>query len=476
MTEFSSDPLSSMESCPNERCPNGPSRRETRTAQLPRREFIGGVLGAGVLAAACPTASAQESTARDPVSDLSTRLNPKIQSAREAALRVLKPSKAELDRGLKLHAESIVFDAYGFGPRAAVDGDALARAAEAGASQVELKDLREEMTMTRFVTDPVEQQEFRDAWRASGVTCVFNNAGEEGQDPLRLIKRLARHTYTTDMLRGFVSKAVVPDDVETAKQQNRHCYYLTGNGVPLTQQWLSVQDELLYVRVFYQLGIRMMHLTYQRRNMIGDGCGEKSDAGLSDFGRHAVAEMNRLGIIPDCAHSGWKTSEDAAKVSSRPVVASHSTCASVFEHFRSKPDKVIKALVDTGGYIGICCIPRYLRGSGSIDALLDHIDHAIGKFGPESVAIGTDVSYTSQASADEQAKVPRRGKQREEFRMLWPKDDFKTTAEMNQTVAWTNWPLYTVGLVQRGHSDEVIRQVIGGNVMRVIKDSMPRTS
>ncbi|NND99435.1 MAG: dipeptidase [Pirellulaceae bacterium] len=416
--------------------------------------------------------TSRESSGEGPTRQLTTRLNPKIQSSRDAALKLLKPTTSELERGLRLHAESLVFDAYGFGPRAAVDGDALAAASAAGASAVELKDLREEMTMTRFVTDPVEQQEFRDAWRASGVTCVFNNAGEEGQDPLRLIKRLARHTYTTDLLRGFVFKAAVPDDVLTAKKESRHCYYLTGNGVPLRQQWLSVEDELRFVRVFYQLGIRMMHLTYQRRNMIGDGCGEESDAGLSDFGKRAIVEMNRIGVIPDCAHSGWTTSLQSAQVSSRPVVASHSTCGGVYNHFRSKPDEVIRAIVDSGGYIGICCIPRYLRRSGDIRALLDHIDYAIAKFGPESVAIGTDVAYTSQNSAAEQSKVPKRAKQREEFRMLWPKDDFKTTKEMNESLAWTNWPLFTVGLLQRGHSDDVIRKVIGGNVMRVIKASI----
>lgn len=437
-----------------------------------RRQFLGTLAGVSALTMTGPTISAQDPPSRDPVSDLTTRLNTKIQASREVALGILKPTKAEIDRGMKLHAESLVFDAYGFGPRAAIDGDALAAAVQAGASDVELKDMREDMTMTRFVTDLVQQQEFRNAWRASGVTCVFNNAGEEGQDPLRLIKRLARHTYTTDLMRGFVFKAAVPNDIRTAKQQRRHCFYLTGNGVPLVQQWLSVEDELRYVRVFSQLGIRMMHLTYQRRNMIGDGCGEKSDAGLSDFGRKAIAEMNRVGVIPDCAHSGWQTSLEAAQVSSRPVVASHSTCGAIYPHVRSKPDNVIKAIVDSGGYIGICCIPRYLRGAGDISVLLDHIDYVIKKFGPEAVAIGTDVAYTSQTSAIERAKVPKRARQREEFRMLWPDDDFKTTSKMNESVAWTNWPLYTVGLVQRGHSDEVIRKVIGGNVMRVIDASM----
>jgi membrane dipeptidase len=206
--------------------------------------------------------------------------------------------------------------------------------------------------------------------------------------------------------------------------------------------------------------------------MIGDGSGEPSDAGLSDFGRRVIAELNRVGVIPDCAHSGWQTSLEAAQTSSRPVVASHSTCGGVYEHFRSKPDNVIRAIVDSGGYIGMCCIPRYLGGAGNITALLDHVDYAIKKFGPDAVAIGTDVAYTSQASGVERAKVPRLPKRREEFRMLWPKDNFKTTKTMTESLAWTNWPLFTVGLVQRGHSDDVIRKVIGGNVMRVAEASM----
>jgi membrane dipeptidase len=174
----------------------------------------------------------------DNVATLTANLNPRIQHARDVALNILKPSDSELQRGLQLHAESIVFDSYSFSPRAAVDGDALAAASAAGASAAELKDLRESMTMTRYVSDPAEQSVYLEAWRASGVTCVFQNAGEEGQDPIRLIKRLSNFTSATDMMKQFVMKAAVPDDVIEAKQQGKHCLYFTGNRIPLTQQWV----------------------------------------------------------------------------------------------------------------------------------------------------------------------------------------------------------------------------------------------
>jgi membrane dipeptidase len=97
------------------------------------------------------------------------------------------------------------------------------------------------------------------------------------------------------MLKPFLTKATTPNDIDLVKKDGRHCLYLTGNGVPLPQDWISVEEELRTIRVFFQLGIRMMHVTYQRRNMLGDGCAEIANGGLSDFGRQAIAEMNRQG-------------------------------------------------------------------------------------------------------------------------------------------------------------------------------------
>jgi len=444
------------------------------TAQsIHRRNFLHASLGLSLAGAGAALAQPPASPSRP---DLSWQKNEVVQQARQAALDILKPRERDLKRGLELHADSVVFDVYGFAPRAAVDGEAIRQAVESGASAVELKDMREEMSMTRYVTDPAEQAEFKQAWEASGVTCIFQNAGEEGQDPLRLVKRLARFTYATDMMPDFMPKAVTPDDIEAAKQANRHCLYFSGNGVPLRQHWVSVEDELRYVRIFFQLGIRMMHLTYQRRNMIGDGCGEKSDAGLSDFGRAVIAELNRVGVIPDVAHSGWQTSLEAAKVSRKPVVASHTTCATLHKHIRSKPDEVIRAIVETGGLVGICCVPAFLGGTGDIAALVDHIDYVARKFGTDHVAIGTDVAYASRNMAAESKKIPPRPRARAEFRSLWPEDALTPPPgahpNARQSLAWTNWPLFTVGLVQRGYSDEEIRKIIGGNMLRVARATL----
>ncbi len=424
---------------------------------MDRRDFVATTTGLALAGGAAP--------AEGPV-----KLTPAMEQAREAGLKALKPTARELERGMKLHSESLVFDGYGFAPRAALDVEAIRRAYDAGASDAELQDMRVEMGMLRSAADAAERAEFETAWRAAGVTGIFQNAGEEGQDPLRLLERLARFTYLTDTLRGFLSRAATPDDIEAVKKAGTHCLYLTGNGVPLNQSWNTVEDELKHVRVFFQLGIRMMHLTYNRRNMLGDGCGESADGGISDLGRAAIAEMNRTGVIVDVAHSGWRTSLEAAKASSRPMVASHTAAAAVNKNIRCKPDEVIKAIADTGGYVGVCCIPSFL--GGGITAFLDHIDYLVKKFGADHVAIGTDVAHTSPGKPGDGRPFGPARKQRTRFEALWPKGALDGTVDPGRTLAWTNFPLFTVGMVQRGHTDDEIRKILGTNVLRVARAAL----
>jgi membrane dipeptidase len=214
----------------------------------------------------------------------------------------------------------------------------------------------------------------------------------------------------------------------------------------------------------------MMHVTYNRRNPLGDGCGEATDGGVSDFGRAAIAEMNRVGVIVDVAHAGWRTSLEAAKASQHPMVASHTTAAALHRHIRGKPDEVIRAICDTGGLVGICCISGFLGGEGSIAAFLDHIDYVVKKFGIDHVAIGTDIAYESRNATAERGKIPKRTDSRRSlprWEALWPEGSLGGRAD--PSLAWTNWPLFTVGLVQRGYADDAIQKILGGNILRVAR-------
>ena len=99
----------------------------------------------------------------------------------------------------------------------------------------------------------------------------------------------------------------------------------------------------------------------------------------------------------------------------------------------------------------------------------------VKEFGVDHVGIGTDVAYTSRTQEAVDAKMPPRRKRRPRWAGFWPGDSSPAAVEpvKSQSMAWTNWPLFTVGLVQRGHSDEDIRKILGGNMLRVARDVWP---
>jgi membrane dipeptidase len=154
------------------------------------------------------------------------------------------------------------------------------------------------------------------------------------------------------------------------------------------------------------------------------------------------------------------------------MVASHTVCDALNHHIRAKPVDVIKAICDTGGLVGICCISPFLGGEGGIAALLDHIGYVVERFGVDHVAIGSDVGYSSQNEAVEAAKVTaKRGARRGRYEAFWPEGALGKKFPGTPQIAWTNWPMFTVGLVQRGYKDADIQKILGLNMLRVCREN-----
>ena len=394
-----------------------------------------------------------------------------IQENWKLAMDILQPSKKDLEHGLELHRNSYVFDAYGFTPSGGGKNTRLDELIRQHASRDELLYAAEEFRMNQAYKNPEMQKRLAEVWQHAGVDCIFQNSGVEGNDIENLLKRLGAFTAVTDRLNSFYERAVFPDQLAGIRERGHKALYMTTNGVPVSSKGMSTAESLLHISVFFNLGVRMMHLTYNRRNLIGDGCAETANGGLSDFGRQVIKEMNRVGVIPDVAHSGQRTSLDAALCSEKPVVASHAVAGGLSTHYRAKSDEVIRAIKKTNGYVGICAHPWFLQGDMNIKAFLDHIEYVARTFGIDHVAIGTDHG-TSLAPVETAETMPG-------FRPIWeqywtrPGDvDGTMTMDQYNSVAWTNWPLFTVGLVQRGFSDDEIRKIIGGNVLRVCRETL----
>lgn len=176
------------------------------------------------------------------------------------------------------------------------------------------------------------------------------------------------------------------DDIGRAKREDK-------TGIILGWQNLTgIEDQIAYLELFKQLGIGIMQIAYNTQNLVGTGCYESRDGGLSDFGRDVVAEMNRLGILCDLSHVGPKTSEDVILASRQPVAYSHCLPAGLKAHPRNKTDEQLRFIVDHGGFVGVTMFPPFLpRGPQStVDDYVQAIEYVLNLCGEESVGIGTD--------------------------------------------------------------------------------------
>ena len=192
----------------------------------------------------------------------------------------------------------------------------------------------------------------------------------------------ARIADNADILRPVTCLA----DIAAAKDEGR-----VGVILGFQNTW-AIEDRIERLELFHGLGVRVIQMTYNTQNLVGAGCWESHDGGLSDYGRDVLAEMNRLGIVADLSHVGSQTAADVVEASERPVVYSHVCPHALNPHPRNKTDEQIRAIVERGGLVGITLLPWFLRADGdaSRDDYLRAIEHVIGVAGEEHVAIGTD--------------------------------------------------------------------------------------
>jgi membrane dipeptidase len=157
------------------------------------------------------------------------------------------------------------------------------------------------------------------------------------------------------------------------------------------QDTTMLEGDLQRLQVFHDLGVRICQPTYNRRNLMGDGCMETADGGLSQLGHEFVAEINRLHMVLDLSHAGPRTIAEGIAASAAPVAITHTGCRALVDLPRNTYDRELKALADRGGVAGIYFMP-FLLASGQPHAgdLIRHLEHAVNICGEEHVGLGTD--------------------------------------------------------------------------------------
>ena len=218
------------------------------------------------------------------------------------------------------------------------------------------------------------------------------------------------------------------------------------------------------VDLFRGLGQRVSQLTYNARNLIGNGSTERRDEGISDFGVAIIERMNKVGMAIDVSHCGDRTTLDAFEISKKPVLITHSNCRSLVPgHPRLKTDEAIKKVGEAGSVIGITGVRMFVKGDEptTVEHVLDHFDHVKKLIGPQHLGVGSDIDlYGYDAMPPELNKQLRSGyKGSYSFREKIDIEGLNHPKRMFDL---------TEGLIRRKYSDSEIEGILGGNFERVL--------
>lgn len=196
------------------------------------------------------------------------------------------------------------------------------------------------------------------------------------------------------------------------------------------------------LRQFYRLGVRNLGLAWNYRNAACDGVAEsRANGGLTEFGVKVVEECNRLGMLIDISHLSAAGVADVLAISQQPIIASHSNARVLCDHPRNLTDAQMEAIAQRGGVVGVTFVDAFLNldtpASASLNDVIAHLEYMLDRIGPDHVAIGSDF------------------------------DGCTTPSDLSDVTAY---PHITAKLAEHGHNPEVIRKILGGNLLRVFAE------
>lgn len=315
---------------------------------------------------------------------------------------------------------------------------------------------------------PLSAKDIADV-RSSGVTAVNVTVNLPGNGPDRFektIETIASMEHELVAHPDVFLKVLSAQDLARAKSTHR-LGLIYG-----CQDTTMLEGDLKRLEVFHDLGLRICQPTYNRRNLMGDGCMETADGGLSLLGHQFVEEVNRLHILLDLSHAGPKTIADGIAASGMPMAITHTGCRALVDLPRNTYDRELKALADRGGVAGIYFMP-FLRLSGQphADDLIRHLEHAVNVCGEDHVGIGTDnpiggavinEAYIAAARKEHEERVKAGiatpGETADVFTLVPEYNDPRRLTTLADDLAHRGWP------------SSRIEKILGGNFARLFAE------
>jgi membrane dipeptidase len=310
----------------------------------------------------------------------------------------------------------------------------------------------------------LRRREFVDWYIEGGATACMPTVGSTANAGETLRNLGAWHRYIA--ARPDLMLVERPDDVMRAKQAGRLGLVFHFQGAD------PIENDLDLVEAYRALGVRMVQLTYNVRNRVGDGCEEEADAGLSRFGFDLVRRLNECRVIVDCSHTGYRTTMDAIEASTLPPVFSHGDAYGLHPSPRNIRDDQMKAVAAKGGLVGVNGFPAFLGTSErpTIDDFMRHLDYMVELIGIDHVALGIDYyEGMHPVAAEDEAK---RFYQQQLAVRRWSATAYPPPPHYYPQGMATPRELgkVTARLSERGYAPDDVRKIVGGNWLRVFRE------
>lgn len=289
-------------------------------------------------------------------------------------------------------------------------------------------------------------------FKASGVNFVSLTLACDSPSLEDTVRKIAKErNYFLSRPDEYVLVETV-SDIRRAKKEGKLAIGFHFQGTE------PIQRNLHMLEVYHRLGVKQMMIAYNEKNSAGDGCHERTDAGLSRFGIRMIAEMNRLGILVDVTHTGYRTTMDVFEVATAPVIFSHSNSRALHDHPRNISDEQIRKCAASGGVVGINGVSIFLNGNNDASAqqMVRHIDYVAQKVGADHVGIGLDYVYDVPALMEMVVDHADR----------WPEDGGYKVPTID-FVGPERLPEITESLLKLGYKEHNMRKILGENWLRV---------
>ncbi len=317
--------------------------------------------------------------------------------------------------------------------------------------------------MKPFVFDALQycnwSRDIFEEMRAGGVDAVHVTVAYH-EEFRELVSNLEAWNELFRQNADLIRRATSAGDVVAAQADGRTAILF---GLQTPQ---PIADDLGLIEILHQLGLRFMQITYNNQSLLGAGHTEPEDSGLTQFGRKAIAEMNRVGMAIDLSHAGRRTAREAIDASARPVAITHANPLWWHDSTRNIPDETLQALVARGGILGFSLYPHHLRDGSActLGQFCDMVAECADRYGVEHLGIGSDLC---QGQPDSVVQWMREGR--------WTRaDPDAPPARFPPQPVWfrsnRDFPGIAIALARKGFANSEVEAIMGGNWMRFIAE------